>query len=205
MVVSELARRVTKLEVGGLMVVDVRCAFPDLAAPCPATGGLWPVQRFRELADLRGVVVHHDGVHFEAGDKDYDGTTLDEDLERLNAIYQQGLKQGWGGMPYHLIASLNQGAVYLCRDVRTFGAHVEAANHLWVGVAGMGDFSDVAPSPALLCGYGKAIAVAGILTNRQLTYVGHRELMATRCPGETWPSWKVAVGLMADFHLRTAV
>ena len=201
-------RKFKKTEIGGLTVVDVRCAFPDLAAPCPFTdGGLWPAQRFRDPYALVGVVIHNDGVFFAEGDKNYDGSTLDEDAQRLNAIYQQGLTMGWGGMPYHAVASPNQGALYLCRDWRTFGAHVEAKNHQYVGVAIMGEFNGAMPSARAICGAARGVAVLRYLTitpetptGRALPILGHRDLMSTDCPGATWPTWKWTLAQWANLQ-----
>lgn len=205
--IQELARKCFRTEIGGLMVVDVRCAFPDLPAPCPFVPigdprnplRLWPVSRIRDLGQLASVVIHNDGVLFAPGDHDYDGTTLDEDLVRLRAIWQRGLDMGWGGSPYHIVASPNAGAVYICRDYRTFGAHVARANHRRQAVAIMGNFNDAMPSTHALCGGARGVAVLRALDGqRDLPIIGHQELHATSCPGKTWGSWSWTLEKWAD-------
>lgn len=194
-------RNFKRVTIGGLEVVDVRCAFPDLPAPCPFVppgdpynpGRLWPVSRMRHDNSIEGELIHNDGVFFAPGDRDYDGSTLDEDAERLQAIYRQGLKMGWGGMPYHAVASPNQGALYVCRDHRTFGAHVGGNNHRYVGVAIMGNFDFAMPSTVALCGAGKGVALMRFQYRLPgLPLAGHRDVpgQSTTCPGNTWPSWR---------------
>lgn len=210
--IKELERKCVRTEIGGLTVVDVRCAFPDLPAPCPFVPEgdpqnplrLWPVSRIRNLNLLLSVVIHNDGVFFAPGDHDYDGSTLDEDLLRLRAIWQRGLDMGWGGMPYHLVASPNLGALYLCRDHRTFGAHVAGDNHRRQAVAIMGNFNGAMPSTHALCGGARGVAILRTLDSRPgLPAVGHRDLAATSCPGDTWESWSWTLRRWADLMTAT--
>lgn len=205
--IQELERKCVRAEIGGLMVVDVRCAFPDLPAPCPFVPEgdprnplrLWPVSRIRDLGELASIVIHNDGVFFEPGDSDYDGSTLDEDLVRLRAIWQRGLDMGWGGMPYHLVGSPNAGAVYLCRDHRTFGAHVARGNHRLQGVAIMGNFNRAMPSMHALCGGARGVAVLRALDGQpDVLVLGHRDVNETSCPGDTWESWSWTLRRWAD-------
>jgi len=156
----------TRLSVGRLEILDCRLRYP------PVAGG--SAGRPRDLTKLVGVAVHHDAVLFDAGDWNYNGSTLDEDLRRLDAIYQRGLDMQWGGFPYHFVCSPNN-RVYYTQDVRHFGAQVAHRNHELVGVAGMG------------------ISVYHF-TGRLLDVRGHREWAVapdpTACPGDTWWQWQ---------------
>ena len=175
----------TRLSVGRLEILDCRLRYP------PVAGG--SAGRPRDLTKLVGVAVHHDAVLFEGGDRNYNGSTLDEDLQRLDAIYQRGLDMQWGGFPYHFVCSPNN-RVYYTQDVRHFGAQVAHRNHELVGVAGMGLFTNVEPGDPLVCAYALGIISVYHFTGRLLDVRGHREWAVapdpTACPGDTWWQWQ---------------
>jgi len=171
------------LLLGGVEVVDVRHMFP--------TGA--PAARSREERLLAGVAIHHDGVIMAPGDQDYSGTTLNEDLGRLGAIYQRGVSQGWGGMPYHLVASPN-GRCFYCLDLGWFGAHVAGRNDELLGVSLMGNFMYSQPGDPQLCAAGRALVGIWGWSGRLVRFKGHREWALpqypTSCPGDTWWTWQ---------------
>jgi len=171
------------LLVGGVEVVDVRHMFPTLG----------PAARLREKALLAGVAIHHDGVIMPAGDRDYSGSTLDEDLDRLAAIRQRGISQGWGGMPYHLVASPN-GRCFQVLDLSCFGAHVAGRNDELLGVSLMGNFTYSHPGDLQLCAAARGLLAIWGWSGRLLPFKGHREWALpqspTSCPGDTWWQWQ---------------
>lgn len=168
---------------GGVEVVDVRHMFP--------TGG--PAGRPRDRVLLRGVAVHHDGVIMAEGDQDYSGSTLDEDLARLAAIYQHGLNMRWGGMPYHLMASPN-GRCFYTLSLECFGAHVARRNHELEGLALMGNFTYAHPGDLQLCAAARGLLATWGWLGELLPYKGHREwalpAFPTSCQGDTWWVWQ---------------
>lgn len=178
-----MAGRPKKMDLGGVEVVDVRGMFP--------TGE--PAPRVRRPHALRGIAFHHDGVIMLAGDRDYSGSTLDEDLCRLQAIYAHGIDNGWGGMPYHLVASPN-GRCFYTLDLDYYGAHVARRNHELVGVALMGNFTYAEPGDLQLCAAARATLAVWGWRRELLGGRGHREwalpLEGTACPGHTWWSWR---------------
>ena len=178
-----MPERPMRLELGGVEVIDVRGMFP--------TGG--SAGRVRDFERLRGVAVHHDGVIMAPGDRDYSGSTLNEDLERLQAIYSYGLELGWGGMPYHLVASPN-GRCFYTLDLEVFGAHVARRNHELVGVAVMGNFTYVEPGDLQLCAAARGMLAIWRDRGALLPWRGHREWTlpgeGTVCPGAPWWSWQ---------------
>jgi hypothetical protein len=171
------------LVLGGVEVVDVRHLFP--------TAG--PASRLRQDWSPTGVALHHDGVIMAPGDQDYSGTTLDEDLERLGTIYRHGLGEGWGGMPYHLVASPN-GRCFYTLGLGCFGAHVAARNDELLGVALMGNFMYSHPGDLQLCAAGRALVAIWGWSGRLLPFKAHREWALpqypTSCAGDTWWQWQ---------------
>ena len=171
------------LLLGGVEVVDVRHMFPSSR----------PAGRLREKARLQGVAIHHDGVIMAPGDQDYSGTTLNEDLGRLATVHRHGISLGWGGMPYHLMASPN-GRCFYTLDLSCFGAHVAGRNDELVGVALMGNFMYAHPGDLQLCAAARGLLAIWGWSGRLLPFKGHREWALpqypTSCPGDTWWQWQ---------------
>jgi len=172
------------LTVAGVDIYDVRSLYP------PEEGGA--VARPRDPALLQAIAIHHDAAIMQPGDLDYSGDSLNEDLTRLGIIYRHGQGQGWGGFPYHFVASPN-GRAFYTTDVSLFGATVAQRNHQLLGVALMGNFMLGQPGDLQLCAAARCIVATWGLTRRLVTYWGHRELALpaypTSCPGDTWPAW----------------
>lgn len=188
-----------RLQIGKSSIADVRHMFPPLEGSA--------VARPRRVEDLVGDAIHHDGVIMAPGDRDYNGTTLDEDLERLQAIYNKGLSEGWGGPPYQLVASPNGRTFYLC-DVGLFGAHVARRNHELLGVAFMGHLGGAWPRGPQLCAAGLALVAAWHLTGRLRPVRGHCEwalpMFPTVCPGSKWRFWQRDLLMAAVAQARIA-
>jgi hypothetical protein len=145
---------------GGLVVLDVRQLLPDDAA-----GNRHMTE---DTYAKRYLAFHHDAVAFTGADADYDGSTIDEDLDRLRANYlwhldKNGMRTGkpdapwsWGGSGYHFAGPPTSGVVYLLGSLDTSRAHVSAAgtpmlgtdhasitpNHIGLGYVFLGNFSD---------------------------------------------------------------
>jgi hypothetical protein len=172
------------ITLAGCQLYDVRSLYP------PEEGGA--VARPRDPALLTAVAIHHDAAMMNPGDLDYSGSSLNEDMARLDIIYRHSLNQGWGGFPYHLVASPN-GRAFYTTDVSLFGATVAARNHQLLGVALMGNFMLAQPGDTQLCAAARCLLATWALTGRLLAPWGHRELAlpgyATSCPGDTWPQW----------------
>jgi hypothetical protein len=172
-----------RINIGPLVIVDARALFP-------ASGD---VARPRDPAALLGVAIHHDAGAMPPGDTNYSGDTLDEDLARLNLLYRVGIDRGWGGLPYHFVASPN-GRCFYTTDWHLFGAQVARRNHELVGVALMGDFSYSTPGDPQLCAAGRALIYLWSEAKRLLDQKGHKEWALpsspTQCPGNTWTTWQ---------------
>ncbi len=172
-----------KIDLGAVEVVDVRGMFPTSE----------PAARLRQPAAVKGIAFHHDGVIMRAGDRNYSGSTLDEDLHRLATIWERGIAMGWGGMPYHLVASPN-GRCFYTLSLNKMGAHVKRRNHELLGVAAMGDFTYSEPGNLQICALARAVLAIWTSRGKLLGGRGHREwalpISPTSCPGDTWWSWQ---------------
>ena len=158
----------------GIEVADVRYLFPD--APDQKCSN------YHAPESIKGIALHHDGVHFDVGDMDYNGTTLDEDMERLNAIYNANL-ESYGGFGYQLVASPN-GRFYWCRSFYTWGAHVAKMNDRLLGIAIMGDYREREPPVEGLCSLSLGLIVLWRFLGHLVAVQGHREWApGTECPG----------------------
>jgi len=173
-------------------IVDVRHRYPPFGAG----------DYTRNFAWLKGIAAHHDGVLMPPGDTDYSGSTLNEDLTRLDIIYSHAKAQGWGRFPYHFVASPNGRTLYT-NDVAHWGAHVASRNFELLGIALMGDFTSSLPAATQLCAAARAIIAIWLLTNALPPMRAHYEwalpAYPSTCPGPLWPMWKL---LLLDFTKR---
>lgn len=154
----------------------------------------WPNDRpYLDHEDVLAVVVHHDGVLMAPGDRDYSGSTLDEDLERIDAVHRHSVRQGWGNFPYHTMASPN-GRAFLCRDLQRQGSHIYHRNWGTLSVSLMGDLTARRPPDAQLCAAAACIVLMLRRLGRLVVIPGHKDYalpgFGTACPGDTWPGWR---------------
>ena len=188
--------RPLRTQLHGIEVVDVRHYW----APSGSAARL-------KQRRATGIVIHHDGVLFPEGDRNHNGTTLDEDLQRIDAIHNHSVAQGWGSFPYHMVATPNNRLFYTL-DLRYFGAHVARHNHELQGLALMGDFTRAEPNDALLCAAGAGVVAIMRDIQRLVAVWGHTDWAdrdwQTECPGQTWPSYQHRLWAMVGIHARRA-
>ena len=156
------------LTVPGYRVVDARGQLPTRtgAAPYPP----------RPLADVDRIVVHYSGV--------------DADSTPLEIAHYQTTKQDGDLFPaiaYHFVVRQN-GETHQCHDLatRTWHAGAEGNDH---GIAVCLPML-YGPTPLQLDATARLCRALGDRLGRALAIVGHKDLMPTRCPGDTWPDWR---------------
>jgi len=158
----------------GIEVADVRHLFPD--APDQ------DCSNYHAPEAIRGIALHHDGIIMPPGDQDYNGTTLDEDMERLQTIYDYNLDR-LGGFPYHLVGTPNS-RLFWCRSLLTWGAHVGGMNDRLLGIAIMGDYRQAEPPAEGLCSLSLGLIILWRFLGHLSVVQGHREWApGTECPG----------------------
>lgn len=118
------------------------------------------------------IVIHHTG------------NPVDDDLsaEQIHASHQA---QGWAGIGYHFVVR-KDGTVELGRPVDCVGAHAEGFNYCSIGIHICGNFNLAEPTEAQINALPMLIAdicdAYGLVASDSIV-VGHRDLMATECPG----------------------
>ena len=133
----------------------------------------------------RRIVIHHAASSF---------TTTWQD------IHQWHLKNGWAGIGYHYVIHAD-GIIYRGRPEGKVGAHAyqdakHEANSDGIGICLVGNFMLTQPTTPQLDSLVEL--VRDIWTRYpDIPVVGHREVMATSCPGDRFP-W-------AELRLRLEV
>ena len=118
------------------------------------------------------IVIHHTG------------NPADDDLS-AEEIHNAHQSQGWSGIGYHFVIRKN-GQVEQGRPIDTVGAHAQGDNWHSIGIHVCGNFEEAEPteyqieSLAYLIGW--LCEVYDL--DPAVSVVGHRDLMATACPGE---------------------
>ena len=103
-----------------------------------------------------------------------------------STIHQWHLNQGWSGIGYHFVVRAN-GVVERGRPELAIGAHAgSAGNGDSIGIVLTGNFETGAPSTAQMIALTELInELRGRYGN--LTVIGHKDVMATACPGKNFP------------------
>lgn len=148
--------------------------------------------------EARAVVIHHTGD----GDAKANSYTRAEAPQRVRSIYAYHTGAlGWSDIGYNLLVD-RFGTIYEGRagglGRAVVGAHAAPYNTGSFGVAVMGNFQHQLPAAAARTSLAEVVAwkfhVHGIQPNttavvngrRINTLVGHRDVSATACPGNTW-------------------
>ncbi|GAA0205682.1 peptidoglycan recognition protein family protein [Selenomonas dianae] len=119
------------------------------------------------------IVIHHTG------------NAVDDDLSAAE-IDASHKGQGWTCIGYHYVIR-KDGTVEQGRPHWTVGAHAYGHNSHTIGIHVCGNFEEAEPTDAQI--ESLAMLLANLCTDYGLPIdrdhiVGHRELMATACPGE---------------------
>jgi len=118
------------------------------------------------------IVIHHTGNPY------------DDDLS-AEEIHASHRAQGWAGIGYHYVVRKN-GTVEAGRPHWTVGAHAYGENNHTIGIHVCGNFEIAEPTDAQIESLAMLIATVcedyGLPIDAQ-RIVGHRDLMATACPG----------------------
>lgn len=132
--------------------------------------------QFVSLADRRitdQIVIHHTG------------NPSDDDLS-AREIHRSHLNQGWAGIGYHYVIR-KDGTIEIGRPHWTVGSHAYGDNQHTLGIHFSGNFEKGHPTSAQIESGALLLAKLGNdygLTLNTKHVVGHRDLMATACPGK---------------------
>ena len=101
-------------------------------------------------------------------------------------IHQWHLNQGWSGIGYHFVVRAN-GTIERGRPELAIGAHAgSAGNGDSIGIVLTGNFETGKPTAAQMVALAELInELRGRYGN--LAVIGHKDVMATACPGKNFP------------------
>lgn len=102
-------------------------------------------------------------------------------------VHKWHLSNGWAGIGYHFFVS-KDGSIYRGRPLDTVGAHTQGFNSVSVGVCFEGKYhsTDISMPSAQLTAGRELLAYLRKLYPKAAVK-GHRDLMATDCPGQYFP------------------
>lgn len=119
------------------------------------------------------IVIHHTG------------NPEDDDLS-AEEIHQSHLNLGWSGIGYHYVIR-KDGAIEEGRPHWTIGSHAYGENSRSIGIHFSGNFESKSPTSEQIESGALLLAKLGLeygLILDKNHVVGHRDLMATACPGK---------------------
>lgn len=116
-------------------------------------------------------------------------------------IHQWHSNNGWSGIGYHIYIT-KTGEAYHGRPLDTIGSHVYGFNSESIGVCFEGNFETEAMSQVQKL---KGIEVVNELRTMYpgAKIVGHRDLMATGCPGINFPFEEITNGITPKKELES--
>nr|AGK40911.1 PGRP-LB [Nilaparvata lugens] len=161
--------------------------------PIVLSRGFWganpPKQQHKLDLPVPEVIIHHTYIPKAAN-------TTQECIADMKSIqhYHQVTK-GWDDIGYNFVIC-GDANIYEGRGWYNIGAHATKHNSRSIGIAFIGDYTEVLPSTEML-DLAKQLVVCGIEKNfidKDYVLYGHRDVGKTECPGNslygeicTWP------------------
>lgn len=146
---------------------------------------------FRPRVATVGLAIHHSVGSQDFPDRNFNGTSEDEEIEHIIALERFG-EQKWGsGFPYNGVAFLSA-RVYVVGQGAGQRAHVANHNHELEGLVFAGTFTEANQRPGIghIVGGGRWVKAKRVQRgNPRIRVDGHRNYVtdpgwATACPGE---------------------
>lgn len=154
-------------------------------------GGRNATYRLLLRKKLNYVIIHHSATP----------TCLDREKcsERMRSIQEDHMdRRDWSDIAYHYAIGSN-GEVYEGRGVGVLGGHATNWNRHSYGVVFIGDYENNEVNSTQVTAWQSLIKwmVDQEYLTSNYTLYGHRQVRATKCPGEflyntlqTWPHWQ---------------
>ncbi len=136
----------------------------------PLTAYAWKI----EPSYRTGVVIHHSVTP--------EGKTIEQVKATLRQIDDGDRRQGYGGIGYNLAVDY-AGRIYAARGMNRMGAHTADANSRNYGVCYIGD-GRVRITDDAVRAIRQVVHRLQQNSDKKLRIYGHRDLVATACPGE---------------------
>lgn len=143
----------------------------------------------RPITQVKYLVIHHTVTSHDA---------TPDDIALLHKA------RGFAGIGYHFVIT-KDGKVWYVGDIGTARANVLNMNEQVLGISMIGDFTKYLPSDAQIVSAHKLckflIDVPSVPVSSWDQVVGHKELQATQCPGDSWNKsqsgdmyWRIKTG-----------
>ncbi len=126
----------------------------------------------RPLTDIKTLIVHHTAVPATVGPA---------------AIARYHVKErGWPGIGYHFMI-MADGTIDQTNSLQTISYHAQKANASSIGIAFAGNFMGAGPTIGQLSAGAALLSYLVQLLGLPLESIkGHRDFVATQCPGDQW-------------------
>ncbi|MEN6326525.1 MAG: N-acetylmuramoyl-L-alanine amidase [Syntrophomonas sp.] len=139
---------------------------------------------FKKLKKRRGterIIVHH---------------SASPDVP-VTEIHRWHLNRGWSGVGYHYVVRAD-GTIEEGRPLCAIGAHSGPQGNVdSIGVCLTGNFMESAPGMVQIEALVLLINYLWDFYSRELAVIGHKDVMATACPGECFP-WELLFSRLGD-------
>lgn len=99
-------------------------------------------------------------------------------------IHAEHIAKGWSGIGYHFVITPD-GTKYTGRPITAIGSNVENQNTHIIGICFIGNFETGKPTEAQIKSGNELIS--DLIKIKKFNIKGHRDLMATACPGKNFP------------------
>ena len=144
-----------------------------------------------EVEDLHGVLPIHVSKHYEQRSHDAITTVVLHHTAGSRAISWERIARlhvednDWPGIGYHVGIRLYDGVVTvsILNDLETISWHVENSNAPLIGVCLAGNFETTEPTELEVDTVRAVIVGLEAWLGRPLSFVGHRDVRDTACPG----------------------
>jgi N-acetyl-anhydromuramyl-L-alanine amidase AmpD len=115
----------------------------------------------------------------------------------VTEIHRWHLKKGWAGVGYHFVIRAD-GSVEEGRPLYAVGAHAGAqSNPDSIGVCLTGNFMEAGPGKEQMNALVLLIDYLREIYGMRLNVIGHKDVMATACPGACFP-WEELFGRLGE-------
>ena len=104
-------------------------------------------------------------------------------------IHAEHLKLGWSGIGYHYVITPD-GRIFTGRPITAVGSNVEKQNTHVIGICFVGNFHEGTAVPTALQIAAGNFVIDELFKIKRFAIKGHRDLMATACPGKNFPMAK---------------
>ena len=141
---------------------------------------------YSKMKTVEGILLHHSGVTV---------------LQTVETIHNYHKNKGWAGIGYHYYIR-KDGSIYKGRPETMAGAHCPGVNSTSIGICAEGDFNTETMSDVQK----QAIIdlIADIKSRHNITYIkGHRDILATSCPGDNFPFDEIVKGTASNSTQET--